>query len=527
MESSRQENSHLLSDLEDDRIDDAVLLGGPGSASSWRRFALASSAILAIALVAAAFVGLGGASLGQAPEIADVTQGVTGLTLIAAKSQHASPIPRELFGKYVFIASHRGERLEDLYGNAMLSANSDTEEMWTLSDAGDGKLFITSSMGQQLEDVRGTPKMSPRKQGWEAWTLQDAGEGKVFITSSAGLHLSDANGNLRLVRNALEWETWTISEANSPQPNPPTTPPKDRLGSFLVIGDWGWDQWAHGNLVSSSCQQAIANKMLSKMNELGDVKFVVNVGDSFYPNGLSGKDDPQWDTKWRDVYPSKVRSVPWYSVYGNHDYHLDPGVCSSEPNAGAQINDDVNDLSRFYMPSYNWFREHPELNLEVLGLDLNKFQEGWQHQLTYDQHNFADCQWTHCKDQCHSIVEDRTVEAFKLFGERMEQSTAKNLLVFSHYPTDYFSAMPKFVQNLSRTDRHSSIAYFGGHRHNTDKTSVASTAPNTNWCVGGGGGWSCDGQEQGFVVGEIYADEIKTYEVLVDPSVCCPSRQSY
>ena len=33
--------------------------------------------------------------------------------------------------------------------------------------------------------------------------------------------------------------------------------------------------------------------------ELGDVKFVINVGDSFYPTGVTSKTDEQWGKKWR------------------------------------------------------------------------------------------------------------------------------------------------------------------------------------------------------------------------------------
>lgn len=64
----------------------------------------------------------------------------------------------------------------------------------------------------------------------------------------------------------------------------------------------------------------------------------------------------------------------------------------------------------------------------------------------------------------------------------------------------------------------------GGHRHNVDQGSVTPIGENTAWLVGGGGGWSCDGGDQGFVVGEIAMDgSIQTRSVLVDSSVCCPS----
>lgn len=59
-----------------------------------------------------------------------------------------------------------------------------------------------------------------------------------------------------------------------------------RVSSFLVLGDWGWDPVAHGNVRSRDCQQLIANKMDEAFEELGDVKFIINVGDSFYPLGF-------------------------------------------------------------------------------------------------------------------------------------------------------------------------------------------------------------------------------------------------
>lgn len=302
------------------------------------------------------------------------------------------------------------------------------------------------------------------------------------------------------------------------------TNPRPRRGSFLVIGDWGFDEGQHGNVANTSCQKEISSKMLAKMEELGDVKFIINVGDSFYPEGLKSKHDKQWDTKWRNIYSPKLRSIPWYSVYGNHDYHHDPCICSSDPKDCAQVNYDIDNLDYFYMPGYNWYKEHPELNLEVVGLDLNKFMGGWNGSATAEELHFEDCQWSACQADCYGNSDSRAKQAFELFSKRYEESTAKNLLVFSHYPTDYFQSVPDFLKNLSIADSHN-ITYFGGHRHNTDQTSTWQTTPNTNWLVGGGGGWSCDGKEQGFVVGEIdYDYKVTTHAVLVDYNICCPAQ---
>jgi len=285
-----------------------------------------------------------------------------------------------------------------------------------------------------------------------------------------------------------------------------------RRGSFLVLGDWGFDEDLHGNVNDTGCQRAIADRMLEKFEELGDVQFIINVGDSFYPQGLKGPDDPQWDTKWRNIYHEKLRSVPWYSVYGNHDYHHDPCACTDDIRECAQVNTDRDDLNYFYMPDTSYYVEHEGLKLEVIALDMNYYT--WADHL---------CQWTPCEAKCRANLQQRADAAFDLFYRRASESRAENLVVFSHYPTDYFWGFPRFLGELRNNERHH-IHYFGGHRHNVDRSSTTSIAPNDSWLSGGGGGWGCEsyGREQGFVVGEIGADgAITTYSVLVDFDICC------
>eukprot|EP00930_Biecheleria_cincta_P058159 TRINITY_DN44003_c0_g1_i1.p1 TRINITY_DN44003_c0_g1~~TRINITY_DN44003_c0_g1_i1.p1 ORF type:complete len:457 (+),score=58.61 TRINITY_DN44003_c0_g1_i1:19-1389(+) len=305
-----------------------------------------------------------------------------------------------------------------------------------------------------------------------------------------------------------------------------------RLGSFLVIGDWGYDAHVHGDghhnaPMGAQCQKAIAQKMHEVMESLGDVKFVINVGDSFYPNGVKDKSDWQWDAKWRQIYSEKLRSVPWYSVYGNHDYIGDPCACGNGPKQCAQIHNDTSNLDYFYMPDLNWFREHPELGLEVIALDTNQYEYGWDEYAVKHHACPPSCKYTPCEETCEWNLKYRAMDAFKLFRERSATSTAKNLIVFSHYPTDFFKAVPEFLDGLRDNSRHH-VEYFAGHRHSTDQWSGVSIEPNNQWLVGGGGGWECGTSEQGFVVGEIDLNQkISTHAVLVDPMTCCGKSGKY
>jgi len=311
-------------------------------------------------------------------------------------------------------------------------------------------------------------------------------------------------------------------KGNSSGSSKKNEPWKTRRGSFIAIGDWGYDEKVHYiNLNNKTCVTSIAEKMDKWMKLLGDVKFVINVGDSFYPSGVSSKADPQWQEKWRDVFSKEVRSVPWYSVYGNHDYHQDPCACSDNISECAQINRDEKNLDYFVMPNYTYYKEVPELDMEIIGLDLNRFFPGWDKKKTLNELG-ADCEWSPCKDKCWFHTNQRSGASFDLFWDRHEKSKAKNHLVFSHYPTDYFlGGAPEFLDGLRDNSKHD-IVYFGGHRHSTDQWSTASIEPNQNWVVGGGGGYSCDSDNQGFVVGEINEDySIKTYPVYVDKELCC------
>jgi len=322
------------------------------------------------------------------------------------------------------------------------------------------------------------------------------------------LELRECGGNQQFVPDVCEHDEHAV--------------PTKRKGSFLVVGDWGWDSLVHGNVPKAACQQEIGMLMTQKMEELRDVKFIINVGDSFYPDGLTSKNDPRWGQQWRDRYPDRLRSVPWYSVYGNHDTHHDPGMC--DPEAGSQIDGNLHDYWTFYMPSYNWHIDHPELNLEVVALDLNKFMEGWNKSRKASELKLSDCQYSKCPQTCVDNAELRADGAFDLMTNRLNSSKRKNLVVFSHYPTDYFQSVPKFLNQLrpGHGKPGQSVAYFSGHRHNTDQTSTFRTGPH-DWLVGGGGGWSCDGLEQGFVVVTIDEDyQLKTHPVLMNPYTCCP-----
>lgn len=80
--------------------------------------------------------------------------------------------------------------------------------------------------------------------------------------------------------------------------------------SFLVLGDWG-----KGN----AGQREVA-AALGDFAGTSQARFIITTGDNFYPDGVSGVNDPTWQGVFEDVYTAPALNIPWYPVLGNHDY---------------------------------------------------------------------------------------------------------------------------------------------------------------------------------------------------------------
>jgi tartrate-resistant acid phosphatase type 5 len=151
---------------------------------------------------------------------------------------------------------------------------------------------------------------------------------------------------------------------------------------FAIYGDWGvgphfvgtdptWKaagiylqanlsapQW--GELYSLT-EQAVVSQFQS-VSDAYRPQFVLSTGDQFYDDGLFTRTDPQFQTKFKDVYTSPGVNVTWYPCLGNHDYYQNPT---------AELNRS-NDDWRWYFPSkYYNFSYYLEDGSEVLFVVLD------------------------------------------------------------------------------------------------------------------------------------------------------------
>jgi len=84
---------------------------------------------------------------------------------------------------------------------------------------------------------------------------------------------------------------------------------RSRSGGVIFFGDWGQgtrDQKVVAAGIGNYCRQ-------------DGCDFVLALGDNFYPSGVSSVTDPQWKTKFHDVYD--FLGLRFYASLGNHDYY--------------------------------------------------------------------------------------------------------------------------------------------------------------------------------------------------------------
>lgn len=82
--------------------------------------------------------------------------------------------------------------------------------------------------------------------------------------------------------------------------------------NFIFFGDWG---------TGAKDQKDVAAGM-KKFCQATPCEFAAILGDNFYPSGVKSVDDPQWKTKFLNVYESL--GLVFHVSLGNHDYGLNP-----------------------------------------------------------------------------------------------------------------------------------------------------------------------------------------------------------
>lgn len=283
--------------------------------------------------------------------------------------------------------------------------------------------------------------------------------------------------------------------------------------------------------VDYMAQNLVASRMKEKAEELKkdgqDPKFVLNVGDNFYPGGVDAHcsdgspndaafTQSQFAQVFEQMYPVEdLGSIEWWSVLGNHDYG---GVCYIK-GWDQQIFYTYKPNGRWVMPAQYWrrFVQFKTFSVDFYFLDTNildsfspdvdpghnlcssKSNPGEHCELDkYPVKNGTDgasCSATGpmSPQDCVSWFEKLWSDQKKWFVDAVQKSEADWQIVVMHHPPSYTPGRGESVLHWTDIAREAGIDLIvTGHKHEQKvyyKREFAGTdLEGTAWVITGGGG---------------------------------------
>ncbi len=130
---------------------------------------------------------------------------------------------------------------------------------------------------------------------------------------------------------------------------------------FVAFGDAG-----KGNQGQTDVANAIATKCAAD-----GCDFVQLLGDNIYDDGVSGTDDPQWQSKFEVPYANI--NLPFYVALGNHDYGGDGA--GYEFDKGDYSVEYTNISSKWEMPARYYMRSQEHVDFFVLDTNMAMYDQ--------------------------------------------------------------------------------------------------------------------------------------------------------
>ena len=170
---------------------------------------------------------------------------------------------------------------------------------------------------------------------------------------------------------------------------------------FMVIGDFGTGKAGQREVAAAMAKQARSDGL----------DFILSTGDNFYDEGVKSADDPQWKTKFEEVYADPALRVPWYPILGNHDHR---GNAQAQINYGKRNTNwkmpalyytftrtlaDGTSVQFFALDTYSILKEDPGVaaQMEWLDQELGESDARWKivygHYPLYSSSNRASCRY--------------------------------------------------------------------------------------------------------------------------------------
>jgi len=231
--------------------------------------------------------------------------------------------------------------------------------------------------------------------------------------------------------------------------------------TFASMGDWGNQKDDH------AFQKAVAASMAQQLPQY-NTSWVLAVGDNFYPDGVEGLDDEQWQDTYTNIYTDPAFNVPFYVVAGNHDWHA---VSGPQPQIDWYTQKKDN---RWFYPSLFYTVTFPVNNnqtLQVVFLDtvslcpdctLRTIEHGIQEG---EMDSWVLAQFYANLPLVHRLRADQ----WTWIEQTLANSTADWLIVTGHFPVysgGGHGDQPELIDRLEpMLDQYNVDAYICGHDH--------------------------------------------------------------
>lgn len=245
----------------------------------------------------------------------------------------------------------------------------------------------------------------------------------------------------------------------------PSHKPDAAATQLLMVGDWGYENFAAQSRVAGAMQQYVREHSLT-------TDALLMLGDNWYGKLPGGAASERWKTQFEDMYPKSAFNCPAYAIAGNHDYQKMP-----ESKVAAELEYARKGGTRWTMPSL-WYRfDFPATNplMTVIALDSNMPHPAGQQ----------------AKGANFTLTPEQQVEQLTwLEAELKKPRTTPFLVVMGHHPI--FSNGPHGDHPILTRDwepllrEHKVHMYLAGHDH--DMQHLEFDGHPTSFVLSGGGG---------------------------------------
>jgi acid phosphatase len=233
--------------------------------------------------------------------------------------------------------------------------------------------------------------------------------------------------------------------------------------NFIAIGDWGRE--------GMYMQKETADGM-GIYAEKSKTDFVITVGDNIYNTGVTGTDDPKWQSCFEQVYTAPPLEIPWYASLGNHDYY---------GNVQAQI--DYSTISkRWQMPArYYDFEKRVDnhTTLLIVMIDSNPLLNSYRNMK-------KDGEYDSFIDEINSQDPEQQL---KWIDSILSNSTAKWKIVVGHHPVytggEHGNSKDLIEKLEPLLEKYNVDMYLAGHDH--DMQYLKKEGSTVNYFVSGAG----------------------------------------